>query len=37
MRRFDNPLDNIRIASPCSANWDEMFGDDRNAFAANAN
>lgn len=32
MRRFDNPLDNIRIASPCSANWDEMFGDDRKRF-----
>jgi len=32
MRRSDNPLDNIRIASPCSANWDEMFGDDRKRF-----
>ena len=29
MRNFNNPLDNIRIASPCPANWDEMFGDDR--------
>ena len=27
MRKFNNPLDNIRIASPCTANWDEMFGD----------
>jgi hypothetical protein len=32
MRRSDNPLDNIRIASPCSANWDEMFGEDRKRF-----
>jgi len=32
MRRSDNPLDNIRIASPCSANWDEMFGDNRKRF-----
>jgi hypothetical protein len=22
-------LDNVRIASPCPANWDEMIGDDR--------
>lgn len=29
MRKFTNPLDNIHVASPCSANWDEMFGDDR--------
>jgi hypothetical protein len=29
MRHFTNPLENIRIASPCPANWDEMFGDDR--------
>ena len=32
MRNFTNPLDNIHIASPCSANWDEMFGDDRKRF-----
>lgn len=32
MRRSDKPLDNIRIASPCSANWDEMFGDDRKRY-----
>ncbi len=29
MRKFNNPLDNIHVASPCSANWDEMFGDQR--------
>src|SRR6186713_726405 len=32
MRKFNNPLDNIRIASPCSANWEEMFGDERKRF-----
>jgi len=32
MSRFDSPLNNIRIASPCSANWDEMFGNDRMRF-----
>lgn len=28
----NNPLDNIRVASPCPANWDDMFGDDRKRF-----
>ena len=32
MRKFNDPLDNIRIASPCSENWDEMFGDARKRF-----
>ena len=32
MAKFDNPLDNVRIASPCSADWDEMFGDERRRF-----
>ena len=27
-----NPLDNIKIASPCSANWDEMIGDARKKY-----
>jgi len=34
MQRFENPLDNIRIASPCSANWDEMYGNERRRFCA---
>src|SRR5215470_16980060 len=32
MRKFDNPLDNIRVASPCPANWDEMLGTDRKRY-----
>jgi len=32
MSKFTNPLDNIHVASPCPANWDEMFGDDRKRF-----
>ena len=32
MSRFDSPLNNIKIASPCSANWNEMYGDDRKRF-----
>ena len=34
MRKFNNPLDNIHVASPCGANWDEMFGDDRKRHCA---
>jgi hypothetical protein len=29
MSRYQSPLDNIRIASPCSADWNEMYGNDR--------
>src|SRR5215213_10800265 len=29
---FTNPLDNIRIASPCRSDWNEMYGDDRTRF-----
>jgi hypothetical protein len=32
MSTFNNPLKNIRIASPCSADWDQMYGDDRKRF-----
>lgn len=37
MSRFDSPLDNIKIASPCSANWDEMFGNDQKRFCGECN
>ncbi|MEO8649752.1 MAG: hypothetical protein ABI539_11360 [Acidobacteriota bacterium] len=32
MSNFDNPLKNIKIASTCSAGWDQMFGDERKRF-----
>lgn len=32
MAKFTNQLDNLKIASPCSANWDEMVGDNRVRF-----
>jgi hypothetical protein len=32
MSRYTSPLDNIRIASPCSANWEAMFGNERKRF-----
>jgi hypothetical protein len=34
MKRFTNPLDNIRIASPCAADWNEMGGDERKRFCS---
>jgi len=34
MTRSDSPLNNIHIASPCPANWDEMYGDDRKRFCS---
>jgi hypothetical protein len=32
MSRFSIPLEDIRIASPCPADWDAMYGDDRKRF-----
>jgi hypothetical protein len=32
MTKFDNPLENVRIASPCSARWEDMYGDERLRF-----
>lgn len=31
---FTSPLDNIRVASPCPADWDQMFGDERKRFCS---
>lgn len=32
MSKFDSPLNNIKIASPCSAEWEAMYGDNRKRF-----
>jgi hypothetical protein len=32
MERVDSPLKNIRVASPCSADWSAMSGDERKRF-----
>jgi len=32
MSKFTNPLENIKIASPCAADWDEMVGDNQRRF-----
>ena len=31
---FTSPLDNIRVASPCPADWNEMYGDERKRFCS---
>jgi hypothetical protein len=37
MKKFTNPLDKIKIASPCRANWDEMNGNERRRFCSLCN
>jgi hypothetical protein len=32
MSKFTSPLNNVRIASPCSADWEEMYGDARKRY-----
>ncbi len=32
MAKFDNPLNNVKIASPCSQDWNAMIGDDRKRY-----
>lgn len=32
MTEFTNPLSGIKIASPCSADWNEMIGNERRRF-----
>lgn len=32
MSKFESPLNNIKIASPCFADWNEMYGDERKRF-----
>lgn len=34
MSKFTNPLNNIKIASPCSADWNGMVGDERKRFCS---
>jgi hypothetical protein len=32
MTKFDNPLNNLKVASPCSQDWDTMVGDNRKRY-----
>ena len=37
MGRFSNPLDHVRVAAPCSADWDQMIGNERARFCGQCN
>jgi len=37
MARFTSPLNNIKVASPCSANWEEMYGTERRRMCGQCN
>jgi hypothetical protein len=37
MTKFNNPLDNVRVAAPCSADWEQMIGDERARFCGQCN
>lgn len=32
MAKFDNPLNNLKVASPCSQDWNAMLGDKRKRY-----
>lgn len=32
MPKYTSPLDHVRVAAPCPADWDRMVGDDRDRF-----
>lgn len=32
MARFRNPLDHVKVAAPCPADWDQMMGSERVRF-----
>lgn len=32
MKKFESPLSNLKIASPCSADWEQMYGNERKRF-----
>jgi hypothetical protein len=32
MAKFDNPLNNLKVASPCSQDWNQMLGTDRKRY-----
>jgi hypothetical protein len=34
MNKYTNPLNDIKIASPCAANWNKMIGDSRQRHCA---
>src|SRR5947209_12268222 len=37
MSKFTNPLDGVRVAAPCPANWERMVGDERMRYCGQCN
>lgn len=37
MKKFTSPLNNLKIASPCPADWNKMYGDERKRFCSSCN
>ena len=37
MSRFNNPLNNVRVAAPCKADWEQMIGNERARFCGQCN
>jgi hypothetical protein len=37
MTRFNYPLDNVRVAAPCTADWEQMIGNERARFCGQCN
>jgi hypothetical protein len=37
MARFNNRLDQVRVAAPCKADWDQMIGNERVRFCSQCN
>jgi len=35
--RFNSPLNNVRVASPCNVDWEQMIGNERNRFCSQCN
>jgi hypothetical protein len=37
MARFNSPLDNVRVAAPCNADWEQMICNERARFCGQCN
>ena len=37
MARFNSPLNNVKVAAPCNADWEQMIGNERARFCGQCN
>ena len=37
MARFKNPLEQVQVAAPCKADWEQMIGSERMRFCGECN